>query len=677
MPEDEEDDDKKSKSKKDDKKADKGKKDDKKGDKGKGGKDAKAKGGKDKGGKDKGDKDGKGKGGKDGKDKGGSKGGSVKATKSGSAEGIASKDKKEKDPTNKQAIMSPMQDWAKEPKPGPEKDKPTEKGGEKPAEKVGEKPAEKGGEKPAGGAKAGDQQPDDKAKFPGSPISPDGADKKSGGATPSASKEKAGKSEGAEKAEKSSIKSAASVEMTKTETSKTETSDKSSVPSDSKSEVSEVALELKKKSSVKAPKGDEQAASRTVVRSLTARGPVYAEHYYDDETDNDGSRNYIEIQMFGRRHSGGHVDQASQGGQAWNQCYYDTVPQPFYGAPATQRATVSYAGYGSDEGQVQAGSRWTSNQQFFSGPDPGGYSEQHANYGDLTVSVWQAPPQQQQSDFCRDVAIVPQTAHYTSSRELRGAARLDAARNSMIAQKLKEMQQGLAQPLPDDAVTTERVIYEVTRGRPGTPESSGAPPYRPSSGPLDLRGSQGASQFYGAPSVSQAVVRHEMRQSSATRLQTASPGLQMRANSNHGMICNVAPGPSAMRGSSHSFRGPAEAQPVSLRVSKSVGGVQPLQPQAADIIKQQASIIERQSNIIKQQSSIIDQQLNLVDAALRGGTSAGCGQQREAYHVTQEFPVPALLPGAQADGAYDNEMVVSAEFVETNRMSRNPWNRRQ
>nr|XP_050041720.1 uncharacterized protein LOC126539052 [Dermacentor andersoni] len=636
MPEEEEDDDKKSKGKKDDKKANKGKKDDKKGGKDKGKKDAKDKGG---------------------KDKGGSKGGSVKAS---GAEVGASKDKKEKDPSNKESIKSPPQNWEKEPKPGPEKDKPAEKGGEKPAE----------------GAK------DDKAKLLAIFKSAEEAGKKSSGAIPSASKEKAGKPEGAEKAEKSSIKSAASVEKTMTETSKTETSDKSSVRSDSKSEVVEVALDLKKKSSVKAPKADEQAASMTVVRTLTARGPVYAEHYYDDETDDDGSRNYIEIQMFGHRHSAGHVDPSSQGGQAWNQSYYDAAQQPVSEAPAAQRTTVTYAGYGSDAGQVQAGSRWTSNQQFFSGPDPGG--EQRADYGDLTVSVWQAPPQQQR-DFCRDVAGVPQTAQYTSSRELGAAARLgaarnamDAARNAMIAHKLREMQQGLAGPLPDDAVTTERVIYEVTHGRPSsqTLESPATPPYHVSSGPLVVR----SSQFYGAPSVSQAIVRHEVRQSSATRLQTASPPLQVRADSNHGAVYNAAPGPSSMHGSSHGFRGPAAAEPVSLRLSKSVGGVQSLQAKAADIIRQQASIIERQSNIINQQSSIIEQQLSLVDATLRGRTSAGGVQQREAYHVTQvvpqEFGVPAL-PGPQADGgAYDDEMIVSAEFVETNRMSRNPWNRR-
>ncbi|XP_075528443.1 uncharacterized protein LOC142560327 [Dermacentor variabilis] len=651
MPEEEEDDDKKAKGKKDDKKADKGKKDDKKGGKDKGGKGAKDKGHKDKGDKDKGGKD------KGGKDKGGSKGGSVKAS---GVEVGASKDKKEKDHGNKESIKSPSQNSVKEPKPGPGKDKAAEKGGEKPAE----------------GAK------DDKAKLLAIFKSAEEARKKSSGAIPSASKEKADKPEGAEKAEKSSIKSAASVEKTLTETSKTETSDKSSVRSDSKSEVAEVALDLKKKSSVKAPKADEQAASTTVVRTLTARGPVYAEHYYDDETDDDGSRNYIEIQMFGRRHSAGHVDPSSQGGQAWNQCYYDAAQQPVSEAPAAQRTTVSYAGYGSDAGQVQAGSRCTSNQQFFSGPDPGG--EQRADYGDLTLSVWQAPPQQQ-SDFCRDVAGVPQTAQYASSRELRAAARLeaarnamDAARNAMIAHKLREMQQGLAGPLLDDAVTTERVIYEVTHGRPSiqTPESPATPPYHVSSGPLVVR----SSQFYGAPSVSQAVVRHEIRQSSATRLQTASPPLQVRVDSNNGAIYNAAPGPSSMHGSAHGFRGPAAAQPVSLRLSKSVGGIQPLQAKAADIIRQQASIIERQSNIINQQSSIIEQQLSLVDATLRGRTSAGGVQQRDAYHVTQvvpqEFGVPAL-PGPQADGgAYDDEMVVNVEFVETNRMSRNPWNRR-
>lgn len=145
----------------------------------------------------------------------------------------------------------------------------------------------------------------------------------------------------------------------------------------------------------------------------------------------------------------------------------------------------------------------------------------------------------------------------------------------------------------------------------------------------------------------------------------------MRASSNHGMISSVAPpGPSSMRPpSAHSFRGHGGAHsPVSPRASKSGGGVHP--QQAADIIKQQADIIDRQSNIINQQSSIIDQQLGLVDAALRGGTSAGCVQV-----VPQEFAVPAL-PAAQMDGAYDNEMFVSAEIVETNRMPRNPWNRR-
>ncbi|XP_065301311.1 uncharacterized protein [Dermacentor albipictus] len=677
MPEEEEDDDKKAKGKKDDKKASKGKKDGKKGGKDKGGKDAKDKGG---------------------KDKGGSKGGSVKAS---GAEVGGNKDKKEKHPSNKESIKSPPQKWEKEPKLGPSKESiksppqkwekepklgPSKESIKSPPEKwekehkLGpekDKPSEKGGEKPAEGAK------DDKAKFAAIFKAAEEASKKSSGAIPSASKEKAGKPEGAEKAEKSSIKSAASVEKTLTETSKTETSDKSSVRSDIKSEVSEVALDLKKKPSVKAPKADEQAASMTVVRTLTARGPVYAEHHYDDETDyDDGSRNYIEIQMFGRRHSASHVDPSSQGGQAWNQCHYDAAQQPVSEALAAQRTTVSYAGYGSDAGHVQAGSRWTSNQQFFSGADPGG--EQRADYGDLTVSVWQAPPQQQ-SDFCRDVAGVPHTTQYTSPRELRAAARLeaarnamDAARNAMIAHKLREMQQGLAVPLPDDAVTTERVIYEVTHGRPSSPESPATPPYHASSGPLVVR----SSQFYGAPGVSQAIVRHETRQSSATRLQTASPPLQVRADSSHGAIYSAAPGPSSMHGSSHGFRGPAAAQPVSLRLSKSVGGVEPLQAKAADIIRQQASIIERQSNIINRQSSIIEQQLNLVDATLRGGVaSAGGAQHREAYHVTQvvpqEFGVPAL-PGAQAEGdAYDDdEMIVNVEVVETNRMSRNPWNRR-
>lgn len=650
MPEEEEDDDKKGA--KGGKKAAKGKKDDKKGGKGKGGK---GKGGKDKGGKGKGGKDDKGKG---GKGKGASKGGSKSGSKPSSSEGSVDKHKEKKDADHKpskESIKSPSTGSATEHKHGHETEK--HEGGAKDhkhEEKSGEgtphghghhKPeeAKEGGEHKDGKHDAHHKEggvlspSDSKEKHgkhdahhkeggPPHHASPsdskekhgkhDAHHKEGGILSPSHSKEKHGKHHGAEKSsesEKSSVKSSSSAEKT----SKSESSEKSSEHSGSKSEGAHGhghGHGHKKPSILSHHKGGEHS-------------PVYAQHFYGDESDDEG-RNYIEIQMFGRRNSGGPADQAPQG--AWNQYYHDEAQQPLF--------------------ELQAGGQWSSNQQFVSSPEPGGYSE---NYGDLTLSVWQGPHQQQ-------------------------GVSMDAGRNMMIAQKLKEMQHGLAQPLPDDMVTTERVIYEVTRGRPGSqaPDSSGAPPFRASSGPLVVRSSQGASQFYGPPGFSQAVVRHEMRQSSGTRLHNGGPGgLHVRASSNHGMIGNVAPpGPSSMRPpSAHSFRGHGGAHsPVSPRASKSGAGIHP--QQAADIIKQQASIIDRQSNIINQQSSIIDQQLGLVDAALRGGTSAGCVQS-VAQVVPQEFAVPALPP-AEMDGAYDNEMFVSAEFVETNRMSRNPWNRR-
>ncbi|KAH8035639.1 hypothetical protein HPB51_007883 [Rhipicephalus microplus] len=293
-------------------------------------------------------------------------------------------------------------------------------------------------------------------------------DHKEGGVLlPLGSKEKHDKHDGHHKvgSEKSSTKSSSSTE--KTDTSKSETSEKSSEQSGSKTES---GPGHKKPSILSHHKRGEH--SKGAPRSLTAHGPVYAEHYFGDESDDDG-QSYIEIQMFGRRHSDGLADQASYG--AWNQHYYDAPPPP-----TAQGATASFTCYSPDGAQLQAAGQWSSNQQLVSSPEPGGYSEQ---YDDLTVSVWRGPQQQ--------------------------GITMDAGRSMMIAEKLKEMQQGLAQPLPDDPVTTERVIYEVTRGRPCSQavDLSGAPPLRASSGPLVARRSQGAGQFYGPPGISQAVVR--------------------------------------------------------------------------------------------------------------------------------------------------------------------------
>ncbi|XP_075731482.1 uncharacterized protein LOC142774677 isoform X2 [Rhipicephalus microplus] len=647
MPEEEEEDGKKGA--KGGKKADKVKKGDKKGGKdkggkGKGGKDKGGKGGKDKGSKGKGGKGEKGKGGK-GKSgsksgsKGGSKGGSKSGSKPSSTEGSVGKNDEKKDADlkpSKESIESPLigsatehqhetedkheggaKDQMHEEKPGegtphghgPLKPEEAKEGGE---HKNGKHDADhkEGGvllslgskekhDKHDGHHKVGEMFPpsDSKEKHDkhdahhkeGGGLSPshskekhgkhDAHHKEGGSMSPSHSKEKHGKRNVSEKSsgsEKSSTKSGSSTE--KTDTSKSETSEKSSEQSGSKTES---GPGHKKPSILSHHKRGEH--SKGAPRSLTAHGPVYAEHYFGDESDDDG-QSYIEIQMFGRRHSDGLADQASYG--AWNQHYYDAPPPP-----TAQGATASFTCYSPDGAQLQAAGQWSSNQQLVSSPEPGGYSEQ---YDDLTVSVWRGPQQQ--------------------------GITMDAGRSTMIAEKLKEMQQGLAQPLPDDTVTTERVIYEVTRGRPCSQavDLSGAPPLRASSGPLVARRSQGASQFYGPPGISQAVVRHEMRQSSATRLHSAGPG-GMRANSNHGMTRHAAPpAPSFARPpSAHSFGGHGGTRPsVSPRASKSGGGVQP--QRAAEIIKQQADIIDRQSNIINQQSGIIDQQLGLVDAALRG-----------------------------------------------------------
>lgn len=105
----------------------------------------------------------------------------------------------------------------------------------------------------------------------------------------------------------------------------------------------------------------------------------------------------------------------------------------------------------------------------------------------------------------------------------------------------------------------------------------------------------------------------------------------------------------------------------------------PIQPQQMDIINQQANIINQQSNIINQQSNIIDQQLNMM-GALKSRSARPQQQQediQQGYQVMQqELAVPAL-PNAPMGSPYNNEMFLSAEVIETNRMPRNLWNRRQ
>ncbi|XP_077548520.1 uncharacterized protein LOC144161796 [Haemaphysalis longicornis] len=560
MPEEEEDDDKKAKGKKADKKPDKGKKDNKKG----------------------------------GKDKGGGKGGSKKSSKSGSG-GSKGKDKakgknkdkgKEKDKgkdkgKDKEKGKDKSKDKGKDKNKDKEKDKEKDKDkdkGEKPSKETGSKDDLKKDEKGKDGKdKAGKEEPLDfasppvparsggmytlwemekeKKKEPGgqkplADLSPTDLPAGLGPLSPleAVQKEEAKKPDKAEKSsDKSSLKSASSTEKSKT--SKTGTTEKS------EDEPGGLDQPKKKTSSKVVGKSSEPSSSKTVVRTFTSRGPVYADNYFGEDTDDEGSHSYIEIQMFGRQYpvtDQGWVPQSQA--HLWEQSYRDAASQ--------QR-------------QVE----WANNQQF---------------YDDVAVPAWQASQ--------------PDPAAVRFGAMATGSPLLDAGgRNALVAQRLREVHQTLQPaPLTDDVVTsTERVIYEVTRSVPSKPsgmslvDAPGRPACTGPGGGAYVLSSQATSQFQCPATGSQAVVRHEMRQSSATQLQAMMPA-----------------------GRQASKRAPMYGPPGAGTADYGSGAAPPAavvaaQRKQADILSQQASLISEQSNIIQQQSNIIEQQLGLM-GALRG-----------------------------------------------------------
>ncbi|KAH9366300.1 hypothetical protein HPB48_010285 [Haemaphysalis longicornis] len=269
-------------------------------------------------------------------------------------------------------------------------------------------------------------------------------------------KEEAKKPDQAEKSsDKSSLKSASSTEKSKT--SKTDTTEKS------EDEPGGLDQPKKKTSSKVVGKSSEPSSSKAVVRTFTSRGPVYADNYFGEDTDDEGSHSYIEIQMFGRQYpvtDQGWVPQSQT--HLWEQSYRDAASQ--------QR-------------QVE----WANNQQF---------------YDDVAVPAWQAPQ--------------PDPAAVRFGAMATGSAPLDAGgRNALVAQRLREVHQALQPPpLTDDVVTsTERVIYEVTRSVPSKPSGMSLvdAPIRPAStgpgGGACVLSSQATSQFQCPATGSQAIVR--------------------------------------------------------------------------------------------------------------------------------------------------------------------------
>ncbi|KAH9373227.1 hypothetical protein HPB48_004972 [Haemaphysalis longicornis] len=271
-------------------------------------------------------------------------------------------------------------------------------------------------------------------------------------------KEGAKKPDEAEKSsDKSSLKSASST--VKSKTSKTDTTEKS------EDEPSGTDQPKKKTSSKVVCKSSEPSSSKTMVRTLTSRGPVFTDNYFGEDTDDEGSHSYIEIQMFGRQYPVADqrwVPQSQGQAQPWEQSYRDAASQ--------QR-------------QVE----WANNQQF---------------YDDVAVPAWQAPQ--------------PDPAAFRFGAMATASPPLDAGgRNALVAQRLREVHQVLQPPpLTDDVVTsTERVIYEVTRSVPSKPSGMSMvdAPGRPAStgpgGGAYVLSSQATSQFQCPATGSQAVVR--------------------------------------------------------------------------------------------------------------------------------------------------------------------------